>query len=840
MQWQNKSASEALKDLQTQREGLSSAEAQSRLKKWGPNKPKEKKPPSIIKRFLAQLSDKMIIILIIAAVISFTLSLTTGEAGADSFIILLIVIVNAVVGVIQESKAEKAIEALKNLSAPLCTVIRDGKEKQLPTRELTVGDIVLLKKGDFVPADGRLIESVGLVVDESVLTGESEGAEKDCDLILPGDAHLAELKNMVFSSTAVIGGHGVFVVTAVGTGSVVGKIADMLSGTDSEPTPLQKRLAKTGSMLGNIALIICAVIFAYGLVADMPPVDMFMTSVSLAVAAIPEGLPAIVTIVLSIGVQRLAKRKAVVKRLPAVETLGCAGVICTDKTGTLTQNKMTVTDSFGSKEKLCLYGALCNNGESPTENALLEFARKGEVDIEKANEKYPRVKELPFSSATKCMATAHRFENGYCIIVKGAPDVILPLCSGTAGATARAEEMAAAGLRVLGFARAYCDSLPKDLLEKGLPFSFEGLTGISDPPRKEAAQAVKLCKKAGIKPVMITGDHKITALSIGEKVGIWKEGDKAYTEKELRSLPKEERRAAIREATVFARATPEFKVEIVEAYKEAGLVVAMTGDGVNDAPALKKADIGCAMGGCGTDVAREAADIVLTDDNFATIVEAVRHGRVIYENIKRSVRFLLSCNIGEILTVFTAMILGLGSPLAAIQLLWVNLVTDSLPAISLGLEKNEDGLMDRPPIDKSKGLFDNNMGLKILLEGLIIGALSFSAYWVGIRYYQSVAVGSTMAFMVLSLSQLVHSFNMRSHLPIFKSGLLGNSALNLSFIFCTALQLSTVLVPSMRGLFGTVMLSSEQWMLVAILSAVPLLSSEVYKMLFLCCSHEHN
>lgn len=839
MQWQSKSVNNTLRELKSSKDGLTEKEAKKRISEGKVNRTAHKKPPSVFKRFLAQLSDKMIIILLIAAVISFTVALVTGESSADSFIILLIVFVNAAVGVIQESRAEKAIDALRSLSAPLCTVVRDGKKMRMTAEDITIGDIVYLNKGDFVPADGRLIESEGLTINESVLTGESYGAEKNAALILDEHTHIAEMANMVFASTAVMGGHGIFAVTAVGGDSCVGKIAGMLAETDREPTPLQKRLAKTGSMLGNLALIICGVIFAYALVREMPPIDMFMTSVSLAVAAIPEGLPAIVTIVLSIGVQRLAKRKAVVKRLPAVETLGCANIVCTDKTGTLTQNKMTVTETFGNEERLALLALLCNNDDSPTENALIRYSKSKGYEQQKNEIRYPRIKEVPFSSDIKCMATAHRFENGYRIIIKGAPDVILPRCSGNGDALRKAEDMAAKALRVIGFAYADCNKLPTDLFDASLSFSFGGLAGISDPPRKEAVEAVRLCKKAGIKPVMITGDHKVTAVAIAKKVGIYKDGDLAYTEKEILTLPKEKQSEAIRNSCVFARATPEFKVRIVNAYKEAGLVVAMTGDGVNDAPALKRADIGCAMGGCGTDVAREAADLVLTDDNFATIVEAVRHGRRIYENIKRSVRFLLSCNTGEILTVFAAMMLGFGAPLTAIQLLWVNLVTDSLPAISLGLEKSDEGLMEKPPIRKDQSLFVDNMGLKILLEGLLIGSLSFTAYYTGLKHFNNATLGSTMAFMVLSLSQLVHSFNMRSDKPIYKTGLFGNKYLCLSFVFCTALQISTVIFKPMRNIFGTVMLTNDQWLFVGILCLMPLVLSEVYKLLFICCQYKH-
>ncbi len=826
-----------LSELKSDRKGLSKAEAEKRLAKNGRNVFSNQKKVPLIKRFLAQLSDKMIIILLAASAVSFAVSAVTGESSVDSLIILLIVLFNAVIGVIQESKAEKAIEALRNLSMPESTVLRDGEKIKVRSEEIVAGDIVYLEKGDFVPADGRLISAEGLVTDESVLTGEAEGAEKKSDAIIDENAHIAEMKNMVFGSTAVIGGHGSFVVTATGKESEVGRIAGLITETKTEKTPLQKRLAKTGSMLGNIALLICGAIFVYALIKRMPPIDMFMTSVSLAVAAIPEGLPAIVTIVLSIGVQRLAKRRAVVKRLPAVETLGCANVICSDKTGTLTMNKMTVTETFGDTEKLKLFSVLCNNGSSPTENALLEYAASLGVNSLHTEEEYPRVAEVPFSSETKRMATVHRYKNQYRVIIKGAPDVIAQYCKGDmSGMKNASEDMARRGLRVLGFAWADCATVPNDAFGGDIKFSFACLVGMKDPPRPEAAEAVAMCLRAGIKPVMITGDHKDTAISIAKAVGIWREGDTAYTENEIKALPEDKRDEAIRSACVFARATPEFKVKIVEAYKNAGLVVAMTGDGVNDAPALKKADIGCAMGGCGTDVAREAADLVLTDDNFATIVQAVRHGRGIYENIRRSVRFLLSCNIGEILTVFTAMMAGLGSPLAAIQLLWVNLVTDSLPAISLGMEKTHEDLMKKPPISSKAGLFSGNVGLKIAFEGLLIGALSFTAYCIGLRYYGSAAIGSTLSFMVLSLSQLVHSFNMRSDKPIIKAGLFGNGWLCGSFVLCTAMQLSTVVIAPFRTVFGTVALNGEQWAVVALLSAAPLVILEIYKILLTICS----
>ncbi len=834
MKWQSMSAAAVLSAFKSSKEGLSSAEAERRLSADGKNVFAKHKKPSLLRRFLAQLSDKMIIILIIASVVSFTVSAVTGESSADCFIILLIILVNATVGVIQESRAQKALEALRSLSVPEITVLRDGARVQISSENIVCGDIVYLNKGDYVPADGRILECEGFVTDESVLTGESDGAEKRFDTVCSEDAHPAEMKNMVFGSTMVLGGHGCFVVTAVGSNSIVGRIAGMIADTDTEKTPLQKRLAKTGGSLGNIALIICAVIFAYGLVTDLPPIEMFLTSVSLAVAAIPEGLPAIVTIVLSIGVQRLAKRRAVVRRLPAVETLGSATVICTDKTGTLTQNKMTVVEHFGNKEALLNLGVLCNNGDSPTENALLEYARSAGIDTEKLAAEYPRVAEFPFSSETKRMATVHRAGSKYRTVIKGAPDVILPLCCGTEGALACADKMARQARRVIAVAYADSDSKPNDPFGGSIRYRFCAIAGMTDPPRPEAASAVRECIRAGIKPVMITGDHKETAVAVAKQVGIFRDGDSAYTEKELLAMDEEAREEAICQAAVFARVTPEFKMHIVRCHKKRGQVVAMTGDGVNDAPALKAADIGCAMGGCGTDVARESADLVLTDDNFATIVEAVRHGRCIYENIKRSVRFLLGCNVGEILTVLVAMLMGFGAPLSAIQLLWINLVTDSLPAIALGMEKPTEDFMHRRPVKKDASLFSGGTGARIAIEGLFIGAISLTAYNIGIRYYGSDAIADSMTFLVLALSQLFHSFNMRSERPLASVGVFSNLWLWGSFAVCSALQIATVLVPSLRGLFGTVALSGEQWCLVVVLAALPLFVAEILKIFLLC------
>lgn len=830
MRWQSINVSKVLKEQNTSRYGLSSEEAKRRLLLYGKNSLSAKKKKPLIIRFVSQLTDKMIIILLIAALVSFLVSMVDHEPSADSLIILVIVFVNALVGVIQESKAEKAIEALGRLSAPEAIVLRDGEKRIVNSEDVVRGDIIYLEKGFFVPADARLIEAESLVVDESALTGEADGIYKCAEELLPESAHLAEIKNMVFASSAILGGKGLAVVVSTGMDSTVGGIARMINRENDSKTPLQKRLSKMGSALGNLALLICAAIFIYSLIKRMPPIEMFLTSVSLAVAAIPEGLPAVVTIVLSIGVQRLAKRKAVVKRLPAVETLGSANVICTDKTGTLTCNKMTVTEIYGDKKRLLPLFVLCNDGASPTENALLEFAKLNGVNATALHSAHERVREEPFTSETKLMATAHRFGTQYRIIVKGAPDVIFPLCKKAPIAEkAKAEEMAKKALRVIGFAVLECGTLPNKLCSEG-KFTFVGLAGMIDPPRPEVSEAVARCKEAQIKPVMITGDHLDTAVAIARSVGIYEDGDLAFTQKELMEKPLSERNKLIVSATVFARATPEFKVRIVEAYREAGQIVAMTGDGINDAPALKKADIGCAMGKSGTDVAKEAADIVLTDDNFATIVEAVSHGRGIYDNIKRVVHFLLSCNIGEIITVFAAIILGLPSPLAAIQLLWVNLVTDSFPAISLGLERTAKDIMKRPPIKQNEGLFPKNSGIKIFTEGLLIGILSLIAYIIGL-HLEGETVGRTLCFTVLALSQLFHSFNLRSHLSLFSIGLFSNKWLLISFVFCSMAQVSTVVLSPLRPIFGTACLSLPLWGLVLIFSAFPVIFSEVYKML---------
>lgn len=832
--WHSKSINFIFKQFSTSAEGISSAEALKRLSENGKNSLEQKKKRSIISRFFSALADKMIIILLIAAAVSFAASIISGEKDVDPILILIIVLLNAMIGMIQESKAEKALEALRSLSSPETTVVRDKKAIKIKSDELVVGDLVLLEKGCFVPADLRLIGANELVIDESALTGESFGVYKQADCTFPENVHITEKHNMAWSGTAIVTGRGKGIVVATGMNTYVGNIARMLNTETSVKTPLQQRLSKVSGILGNAALLICAIIFVLSILEGLPITEMFLTSVSLSVAAIPEGLPAIVTIVLSIGVQMMAKQKAVVKRLPAVETLGCASIICSDKTGTLTQNRMTVTELYGDAKKLAFPFILCNNFSSPTENALLHYAKKIIPDTDSIVCKYERVNEIPFDSKKKLMITTHKYGNRFITFIKGAPDVLFPLCKGNKAAYERVvTDMASRALRVMAFAK--IESISP--LENPLTASYEliGLCGMLDPPRPEVFEAVAVCKQAGIRPVMITGDHLDTAVAIGKSIGIFNEGDESHTEKELIDMNEQQLSEVVKKCSIFARTTPEFKVKIVDAYQRNGMVVAMTGDGVNDAPALKKADIGCAMGISGTDVAKEAADLILTDDNFSTIVEAVRQGRGIYANIKKAVHFLLSCNIGEILTVFLAIILKFPAPLTAIQLLWVNLVTDSLPAISLGLEKAEKDVMKEQPIKKGESLFARGMALEMIAGGIIIGTISLITYFIGLKLGGQ-QLGRTMCFLVLSISQLFHSFNIHSRRSIFRSNLFKNPYLILSFFICLALQLSVIVVPFFANLFGTMPLNTNEWLIVSFFSIIPLIFGEIYKSLIYVCS----
>ena len=734
----SKTREEVLKSLSSNAErGLTSSQVAELQGKFGPNKLSESKKKTNLQRFLEQFKDVMIIILLLAAAVSFVVA-CFGHDPMEFFepaLILLIVVLNAVLGVVQESKAEKALDALKNMSAPHARVLRDGAEQVIDASGLVPGDIIRLEAGDFVPADARLLKSVSLKSEESALTGESVPSEKDAEAAVEEKAPLGDRDNMVFSGCSVTYGTATAVVTGTGMQTEMGKIAGMLAGEQDTQTPLQQKLSQLGKYLGFVALAACAVIFVVGLINGIHVLEIFMTSVSLAVSAIPEGLPAIVTIVLAIGVQRMVKKNALIRRLPAVETLGSASVICSDKTGTLTQNRMTLTKvwvegqqgleavSEGNSQMarhLLTLGALCCDGSvtygadgkethigDPTETAILVAAHKNGLEQEALNGKYPRLGELPFDSDRKLMTSVNQMEGKTVVIVKGAFDVMAARCvkGDLEAAREKNDEMSRQALRVLAVGYKVIPSLPEELtseaLENGL--TLLGLVGMIDPPRPEAKAAVATCRKAGIKPVMITGDHVVTASAIAKELGILGPEDRAITGAELDAMDDKALDENVEHIAVYARVSPENKIRIVKAWQKKGQVVSMTGDGVNDAPALKAADIGCAMGITGTDVAKGAADMTLTDDNFATIVDAVREGRGIYANIKKVVGFLLGTNIGEVLTVFFAMILWHKTPLLSMQLLWINLVTDSLPAISLGMEAVESDVMEHKPKPKDEG-----------------------------------------------------------------------------------------------------------------------------------------
>lgn len=824
--WYGEDLRALYRELNSSSEGLSSQQALKNSERYGKNELSDTKKKSFFRKLLESLCDRMTLVLLIASAVSFATSLISGEGFADPIIILIIVLANGLIAVIQENRAERALEALKRMTSPETKVLRDGVTVKIPSSEVVPGDVFLLENGDIVPCDGRLIESNELLLDESLLTGESCGVLKDASAVVSLNCPLSEAGNSVFTSSHVITGRAKALAVRTGMHTCVGEIANLIS-EESEKTPLQKRLAKLSMLLGNLTLGICAVIFVFSLLKGMDVGEMFMTSVSLSVAAIPEGLPAIVTVVLSAGVQTLARRKAVVKRLPAVETLGCAQIICSDKTGTLTCNKMTVESVYGDMTELKRAFALCNNDSSPTELALSEYV----ADRELLRSECARVYEIPFDSVKKYMLTVHRDRGGYCVYLKGAPDVIADFCP-----TSRREieektsEMTKNALRVICFAQYRCSELPSEPLKGN--FGFIGLCGIYDPPRPEARESVRVCKRAGIRPIMITGDHPDTARAIAERIGIIEKGGLVVTEREVKGQSERDFLKTVEECNVFARVTPNFKLKIVSALKSKGYVVAMTGDGVNDAPALKKADIGCAMGISGTEVAKESADMILTDDNFATVVDAVKEGRGIYENIRRAVHFLLSCNIGELFCVFFAILASLPSPLSAIQLLWVNLTTDSLPAIALGLEPASDSLMSRPPIKPETPLFSLARTMRIIFEGLLIGTLAICAFVIGCNIDRFEA-GRTMCFLVLGVSQLFHSFNLRSEKSVFSGDAKKNPFVTFAFVFCLILQSSVVLIPVAASLFGVVALNAVEWAICLILAACPLLICEVYK----CFTH---
>ena len=848
--------------------GLTLNEAKLRLEKNGENRLKEKKKKSLASRFFDQFKDVMIIILIIAAIISFGVIVIERNWSElfEPALILIIVILNAIMGVYQEGKAEKALEALKNMSAPHARVLRDGGESVIDASQLVVGDIIRLEAGDFVPADARLIFSAGLKSEESALTGESVPAEKDYSAKVDEKAPLGDRSNMVFSGCSITYGTATAVVTATGMDTEMGKIANLLEGENDTQTPLQKKLAQLGKYLGFVALGACIVIFVVGLLNNIPPLEIFMTAVSLAVSAIPEGLPAIVTIVLSIGVQRMASKNALIRRLPAVETLGSASVICSDKTGTLTQNRMTLTKAYcdgGDIEnisennseqirKLLDLATLCCDGNvifgekeehigDPTETAIIVAAHKNGSEKSELNEKFHRLGEIPFDSDRKLMTTINRIDGKNVVIVKGAFDMLASRC--VAGDIEKAkqvtENMSADALRVLAVAYKEIDTIPETLTSDELEheLTFMGLLGMRDPPRPEAKKAVELCRRAGIKPVMITGDHVITAAAIAKELGIMVEGDRAITGAELDAMSDEELDSQITHISVYARVSPENKIRIVKAWQKKGQVVSMTGDGVNDAPALKAADIGCAMGITGTDVAKSASDMTLTDDNFATIVDAVREGRGIYANIKKVVAFLLGTNIGEVITVFLAMLLWHKTPLLSMQLLWINLVTDSLPAIALGMEPVENDIMNEKPRPKTEGIFAHGLGIQVVLQGFMFGLLTLIGFRYGEMVTGNIEAGRTMAFIVLSLTQIVQSFNMRSSHSLFKIGPFRNKKLNGAALISLLLVLIVLFTP-LRVAFSLEILPIGLYAVSLALVFVPLVVMEIAKALKLVKHHK--
>ena len=896
--WFNKTFKEVEKELETDLEkGLSKEKVEERQEKYGFNELQQIAKKSIIQRFLEQFKDFSIIVLIIAAIVSGIVGVLQGEGITDTIIILIVVIVNAIIGVAQESKAEKSLEALQKLSDHASKVIRNENMEVVPSKELVPGDIIILDTGDYIPADLRIIEAVNLKTQESSLTGESVPVEKTSEIIEEQEIGIGDRKNMLFSSSLVTYGRGKGIVVETGMTTEVGKIAGMINSTEKQETPLQQKLDKLGKTLGIAALVICAVIFILGILQGKEIISMFMTAVSLAVAAIPEGLVAVSTIVLAIGVQKMVKKNAIVKRLPAVETLGSATVICSDKTGTLTQNKMTVEKIFwndATREarnisddeideeltKLVYANMLCNDTKissdgtltgDPTETALVDMGFKLNFDPS-IYDRMERVEEIPFDSDRKLMTTVNKVGDKYVVYTKGGIDEILKRCNSYEIGGQISEElesyinkirqenekMAQNALRVLGCAYKEIDHIPTKEEMKTIEndLIFIGMVGMIDPPREEAKLAVEKCKTAGIKTVMITGDHKITATAIAKKLGILENDDEAITGLELEQMTDEELEKNVRHYSVYARVSPEHKVRIVKAWQKNGEVVAMTGDGVNDSPALKKADIGCAMGIVGTDVAKEAADVILTDDNFATVVSAVEEGRKIYDNILKVIQFLLSSNIGEVVVLFFATLLtplfskwfgitdinGL-EILLPIHILWINLVTDSLPALALAFDPANSDIMQRKPIKPGKGIFTKGMTWRVVYQGIMIGGLTLAAFMIGLATTKEpigtltldqskIEVGQTMAFVTLALSELVHVFNVRDNKKtIFKTGIFNNMKLIGAIIISALLMFVILLIPGLREIFSIPVLPKENIIELICLVLAPIVIVEIFKLL---------
>lgn len=847
--------------------GLSSQEVDERRKKQGLNKFDEAPKESMIKKFFRSLSDFTTIILLVAAVISFYTAFATEHGDLfEGLLIIAIVVINSVLAIVQEGNAEKALESLQDMNKQTATVIRDGKVTTVESEQLVVGDILILESGDAISADARLIEASQLRVEESALTGESEAVEKDAAFIAEEDESLGDQLNMVFKGCTVAAGRGKAIVTAIGMATEMGKIADLLNENTMQKTPLQVRLNQLGKRISMIALAAAALVFVIGELQGEPLLEMFMTSISLAVAAVPETLTVIVTLTLAYGVQKMARKHAIIRQLPAVETLGTANVICSDKTGTLTQNEMRVRRVWSKEDEvtniedsmtnsameILKMAALCTDVTveqedddlvikgNPTEVAIVRAVEENYHTKAELEEKYPRVNELPFDSERKMMTTVHQMGEKYISITKGAFDVLAPrFISGDVEQAAIVNDrFGKRALRVIAVGYATYDEEPQDISSEALEKDLRliGLIGMIDPPRPESKGAIKRAKKAGIKTVMITGDHVVTASAIAKELGILNDPSEALSGSELHQLSDEELDARVKALSVYARVTPEDKIRIVKSWQRTGAVVAMTGDGVNDAPALKASNVGCAMGITGTDVAQSAADMILTDDNFATIVDAVSQGRSVYQNIRKAINFLLSCNISEIFIVLIAMLLGWGAPFTAVQLLFVNVVADGLPGFALGREPAEHGIMDQPPIPKNEGIFARGLLQKIAINAGVFTIVTLFGYYLG-SYVDTISpwvdasqhVGQTVAFLILAYSSILHVFNVRSSQSIFKVNLATNKALVEMALLALAITTAVALLPFTQELFGLVHISLNHWFLVGILSIVPIAVNELIK-----------
>ena len=879
------SCEEVEKVLDTTEEGLSDAEAAARLAKYGKNNLRQNKPKSIWKMIWEQLTDVMVIILIIAAVFSLVMHFVNGEGLAECIVILVVIALNATIGVIQEKKAANALEALKNMTAPTARVLRQGEESVVPASDLVPGDIVYLEDGCIVPADMRIIQDSNMKVQEAALTGESVPSEKDGPTVLPEDAPLGDRINMAYSSSIVMYGNATGIVVGTGMNTEVGKIADLLDEQDETDTPMKRKLNSVGKTLSLVGLIVCVVIFAIGLIRDgwSAWVNYVFIAISLAISIIPEGLPATSTIIMALVVQRMAKKNALVKSLPAVETLGSATVVCCDKTGTLTLNKMTVThvalaedfeegiatpvDALSSKYGEDVYGdivaasALCVNAKKdpdnpgnilgdPTEGALVYFAEKFGVDSEKYEDENPRLFEQPFDSDRKRMSVINAMRGEkwdapkLIAYTKGAVDEMLPLCTkfqtadGVRDMTdadrekilALCNKMSSDALRVLGFAKKTWDAAPEEeTADIEYDMTFIGVTGMIDPPRKEVIKAVETCHEAGIRVIMIAGDHKVTAMAIAKQLHIFREGNTVISGQELDDMTDEQLDEAVKTCVVFARVSPSDKLRIIQSLKRTGEVAAMTGDGVNDSPALKEADIGVAMGITGTDVAKDAADMILLDDNFTTIEYAIREGRRVYRNIQKVIQFLVAGNIAEILILLLAVVFGWEMPILAVHILLINLATDSLPAVALGVDPASPNVMKHQPI-KSGTLFEKGMIYRIVLHGLFISAAALAAYWIGMLVYENHDESMTMTFIVLSVSQLSHALNQRSNTEsIFKHGQGHNKFLLIALAASAAIVALVVFVPPLMKLFDLVYISWREWLICLGLSLFPLVAVEISK-----------